>query len=305
MGHIFGPVPSRRLGLSLGVDVVPHKTCTLSCIYCQVGETPEPTLVRREYIPVEEIRREIREKLEKGPAPDWVTFSGSGEPTLHSGIGRIIRDIKSITDIPICVITNGTLLWIPEVREDILEADAVMPSLDTAVEETFHTINRPHHDLKIETIIDGLVAFRHQYRGKLWLEILLVNTINDIPEELNALVHAVERIAPDSVQLNTVVRPPADRSAKPLTRERLEEIRDMFGAKAEIIIPPQKTSNVSESVGIDDVREYLKRRPGSIEDISSALRVEKGKVEDIIGKLSQADEVRLNEFFGKQFWELA
>jgi len=303
MNYIYGPVPSRRLGLSLGVDIVPMKTCSLSCIYCQVGKTPEITLTRREYISVNEILYELENYLKKGVKPDWVTFSGSGEPTLNSGIGKIIKGIRELTDIPVCVITNGTLLWDKQVRRDIIDADAVMPSLDSAIEETFRRICRPHPDLKIRKIIDGLADFRKMYNGKIWLEILFVEGINDSPEELEALREAVKRISPDSIQLNTVVRPPAERSAKPLSRERLEGIRDFFGEKAEIIASFIIDSVISEKVGENDIREYLKRRPGNADDISAALGAEKNKVEEILENLGLSGEIRINEYFGKRFWE--
>lgn len=303
MNHIYGPVPSRRLGLSLGVDIVPMKTCSLSCIYCQVGKTLQTILSRREYISVNEILHELEDYFKKDLKPDWVTFSGSGEPTLNSGIGEIIKGIRTLTDIPICVITNGTLLWDPQVRLDIIDADAVMPSLDSAIEETFRKVCQPHHDLKIGKIIDGLADFRKMYNGKIWLEILFMEGINDSPEELEELREIVKRILPDSIQLNTVVRPPAESFAKPLSRERLEEIRYFFGEKAEIIASFIKDSVMSEKVEINDVREYLKRRPASVDDISAALGVEKSYVEEILENLGESGEIRINEFFGKRFWE--
>ena len=303
MKHIYGPVPSRRLGLSLGVDIVPMKTCSLSCIYCQVGETPQTTITRKEYVSVPEILQELKDYFKRGQQTDWVTFSGSGEPTLNSGIGAIIKGIRNITDTPICVITNGTLLWDLQVRRDILNTDAVMPSLDSAIDRTFRKINRPHPDLKIDNIIEGLVAFRNVYQGKIWLEILLVAGINDSQEELDALHSAIERISPDSIQLNTVVRPPSVTSVKPVTSERLEEIREQFGEKAEIIASFKDSSMRSEEIEIDDIRRYLKRRPGSVSDISAALHTEEHEVVKILDKLNKSGEIKINEFFGKRFWE--
>ncbi|MFC1509675.1 radical SAM protein [Candidatus Omnitrophota bacterium] len=303
MKHLFGPVPSRRLVLSLGVDIVPMKTCTLSCRYCQVGKTHEPTLERREYIPVQTILEEINERVESGLETDWITFSGSGEPTLNSGIGKIIVGIKELTDVPVCVITNGTLLSDPQVRNDLLAADAVMPSLDSAVDETFRAICRPHPDLKASGIIDGLIHFRAEYSGKIWLEILLIDGMNDTQEELSALKDAVRRISPDAVQLNTVVRPPAELSAKPLSRERLEEIRDYFGDKTEIIAAFDKSASLQDSQGIEDVRAYLKRRPGSSDDISAALGIALLETEKYLKLLYNNGEIKRSEFSDGQFWE--
>ena len=268
-----------------------------------MGKTLQTILSRREYISVNEVLHELENYFIKGLKPDWVTFSGSGEPTLNSGIGEIIKGIRTLTDIPICVITNGTLLWDTQVRRDIIDADAVMPSLDSAIEETFLKVCRPHPDLKIKKIIDGLADFRKIYNGKIWLEILFVEGINDSPEELEVLREAVKRISPDSIQLNTVARPPAESFAKPLSRERLEEIRYFFGEKAEIIASFIRDSVMSEKVEMNDVREYLKRRPGSVDDISAALGVEKNQVEEILENLGQSGEIRVNEYFGKRFWE--
>ncbi|MFC1528651.1 radical SAM protein [Candidatus Latescibacterota bacterium] len=303
MKYIFGPVPSRRLGLSLGVDIVPLKTCTLSCIYCQVGKTPNPTLTRREYIPVKEVLEELESHIKSGVKTDWVTFSGSGEPTLNSGIGDILRGIKDMTDIPVCVITNGTLLWDPQVRRDISLADAVMPSLDSALEDSYSTLCRPHPDLKVGRIIEGLAQFKKEYQGMLWLEIMIVSGINDTPEELDALRNAVRKIKPDAVQLNTVARPPVEASAKPLTLKRLEEIKEYFGGTTEIIASFKSNSKKSFPANIDDVREYLKRRPGKVEDISSALGIETEETEKIIRQLEDSGEIALKEYFGKRFWE--
>ena len=303
MKYTFGPVPSRRLGVSLGVDIVTLKTCTLSCKYCQVGKTPHTTIDRREYVPVMDVLDELKARLSAGEKPDWVTFSGSGEPTLHSGIGDIISGIKVLTDIPVCVITNGTLLWDPQVRQDILDADAVMPSLDSALENTFREICNPHPDLNIRKIIKGLEQFREEYQGKIWLEIMFVKGINDSHDELAALRDAERRINPDVIQLNTVARPPAEVTAKPVSLERLEEIKIFFGDKAEIIASFKGESKSTSPADIDDVREFFKRRPGRVDDISSALGIEKDEAEEMIERLSSSGEIVMREYFGKCFWE--
>jgi wyosine [tRNA(Phe)-imidazoG37] synthetase (radical SAM superfamily) len=305
MKYIFGPVPSRRLGLSLGIDIIPFKTCTLSCIYCQIGNTPETTLKRKEYTPVGEILAEIREYLKNAPQIDWITFSGSGEPTLHSGIGRLIRGVKAITKIPICVITNGTLFSDPAVRSDVLEADAVMPSLDSAREETFRAICRSHPDLNVYDIINGLADFRREYHGKIWLEIMLVDELNDTTEELAALRDAVQLIRPDSIHLNTVVRPPAVINAKPLSPSKMEEIREFFGEKAEVIASFKKEKSVETGKTQDDILEYIRRRPGSAEDLSAALGIEQEEVVKMLEALKNRKEIREVAHFGKKWWERA
>jgi wyosine [tRNA(Phe)-imidazoG37] synthetase (radical SAM superfamily) len=303
MKHIFGPVPSRRLGLSLGIDIIPFKTCTLSCIYCQIGNTPKPTRERREYTPVPEVLAEIREYLAHHPKPDFITFSGSGEPTLHSGLGALIHGVKAITDTPVCVITNGTTLMNPSVRRDLREADAVMPSLDSARDESFRAVCRPEPTLRVADIIQGLSDFRREFQGKIWLEILLVAGINDSPGDLDALRAAAEIIQPDSIHLNTVVRPPAESSAKPLNPERMEEIRSFFGPKAEVIASFRKEKSEEGRKTAEDVLEYLKRRPGSAEDLSTALGMSVEDVASLLREQEAAGKVRSVEHFGKRWWE--
>jgi wyosine [tRNA(Phe)-imidazoG37] synthetase (radical SAM superfamily) len=305
MNHIFGPVPSRRLGLSLGIDIIPFKTCTLSCIYCQIGATPRTTLERREYTPVAEILAQIRDYLAHHPKPDWITFSGSGEPTLHSGLGTLIHEVKALTDTPVCVITNGTMLLDPAVRRDLLEADAVMPSLDSARDESFRVVCRPAPELRVADIIRGLAEFRREFPGKIWLEILLVAGLNDTPEDLDALREAVRVIDPDAIHLNTVVRPPADSAARPLTQERMEDIRAFFGPKAEVVASFKKEKSAEKTVQPEDILEYLKRRPGSAEDLSTALGVGKADVEKMLEELREKGEVKAVAHFGKMWWEWA
>ncbi len=303
MNTIFGPVRSRRLGLSLGVDIVPLKTCSLSCVFCQVGKTPQTTLTRREYISAVEVLDDLSAHLKKNPSPDWITFSGSGEPTMNSAIGKIIRGIKDMTDIPVCVITNGTLLGDSAVRSDISYADAVMPSLHSAVETTFRTMCNPNSELRLGDMIDGLAAFRKRYTGDIWLEILFVEGMNDSPAEVEALRAAISRIKPDSVQLNTVVRPPAQQTAKPVSWERLEEIRAILGPKAIIIAPNTDKKRENTDIGSDDVIRYLKRRPGSIEEISNALGADAAEIDRIIDSLEESGEIVKSEYAGTAYWE--
>jgi len=178
--YIFGPVPSRRLGRSLGVDLVPYKTCTFDCIYCDLGRTTRKTTSRQSYVPPEEIQGELEfslSVLEK--KPDYITLSGSGEPTLNTNIGEIIQRIKEITSIPIAILTNSSLFSLDEVRSDLSEADLVLPSLDAITPALFEYINRPALSLKIEEIISGLIQFRKQYRGQIWLEVLFCRGVND------------------------------------------------------------------------------------------------------------------------------
>jgi len=208
--HIYGPVLSRRLGFSLGVDIIPFKTCTLDCAYCQLGSTRKTVCRRGSWFPPRVILAQIKEAVESGQKIDVITFSGSGEPTLNRDIGRIIRAIKKMTRIPVVVLTNGTLLTRKEVRRDLAAADIVVPSLDAVPGNLFRRVNRPNRALDPEKIIDGLVRFRKEFRGEIWLEIMLIRGVNDSPAHIKALRAAADRIRPERIQLNTVVRPPAD-----------------------------------------------------------------------------------------------
>jgi wyosine [tRNA(Phe)-imidazoG37] synthetase (radical SAM superfamily) len=271
--HIFGPVPSRRLGRSLGVDLVPYKTCTFNCIYCDLGRTTHKTISRQPYVSPEEIQMELDQTL-KGldRKPDYITLSGSGEPTLNQQLGEIVQIIKSLTSIPLAVITNGSLLFMEKVRKNLLEADVVLPSLDVVNPFIFEHINRPHPSLSIIDIIWGLIQFREEYQGQIWLEIVLCRGINDDKEEIERLKETIERIKPDRIQLNTPTRPPAEDFAYPLTHNQLEEIQKRLGDKAEAIsefVAP--LGEELNSVKDTEILNLIKRRPCTPEDISKAL----------------------------------
>jgi wyosine [tRNA(Phe)-imidazoG37] synthetase (radical SAM superfamily) len=270
--HLYGPVPSRRLGYSLGVDLLPFKTCSMDCVYCQLGSAGSTVIRRREFVPAAGILAEIKSALDLHPEIDAITFSGSGEPTLQAGIGKIIRGIKRLTDIPVVVLTNGAALAHSSVRRELRQADIVVPSLDAADPEVFRRVNRPHESLVLNDIIAGLERFRREFKGRLWLEIMLVKGVNDAPAHLRALKRAAAGIKPDKIQLNTVVRPPAERSARPLDRVELERIRAFFGPKAEIIAGFKKKGR---KTGSDDISRAVlntvPRRPVTAADIALAL----------------------------------
>jgi wyosine [tRNA(Phe)-imidazoG37] synthetase (radical SAM superfamily) len=282
--YIFGPVPSRRLGRSLGVDLVPYKTCTFDCIYCDLGRTTFKTTLRKSYVPTEEVQRELGltlSSLER--KPDYITLSGSGEPTLNQNIGEIIRTIKHLTSIPLAVLTNGSLLSFEEVRKDLVEADVVLPSLDAITPTVFEHINRPHPSLKISEIIPGLIQFRKEYRGQIWLEVVFCRGINDGREEMDRLKRVIERIQPDRVQLNTPVRPPAEEFAYPLTTNQLEEVREKLGDKAEII--SEFAAPLGEeliSMKDTEILNLVRRRPCTAEDISKALGL---RIDEVVKRL--------------------
>ena len=292
--YIFGPVPSRRLGRSLGVDLVPYKTCTFDCIYCDLGRTTHKTVSRQSYVPPEEIQGELelyQSVLDK--KPDYITLSGSGEPTLNTDIGEIIRRIKEITSTPMAILTNSSLFSLDEVRRDLSEADVILPSLDAITPALFEYINRPHPSLRIKEIISGLIQFRKQYRGQIWLEILFCRGFNDNKEEIEKLKEVIERIQPDRIQLNTPVRPPAEDFVFPLTLGQLEEIGKTLGDKAKII--PEFTAPLGEefnSVKDTEILNLIKRRPCTTEDISKALGLRIDEVVKHLDHLRKTGAVR-------------
>jgi wyosine [tRNA(Phe)-imidazoG37] synthetase (radical SAM superfamily) len=234
--HIFGPVPSRRLGISLGVDIIPYKTCSLDCLYCECGHTTRLTSERQSFFPPRLLLEELAGMLSAIPHLDFITFSGSGEPTLNSDLGWFIREIKKISTVPLAVLTNGTLLFRADVRRDLLAADVVLPSLDAALAGSFARINQPCPDLNLESIITGLESFRREYTGKIWLEVFILAGVNDGDADIEALRLALQRVKPDKVQLNTLDRPPAYPGVASADFAHLERIRGQWpGLEVEII----------------------------------------------------------------------
>jgi len=291
MNAIFGPVPSRRLGRSLGVDVVPFKTCTYDCVYCQLGRTTCRTVEQREWVSVDDVLGELAGRLDS--QPDVITISGSGEPTLCLRLGEMINRIKAITSVPVVVLTNGSLLWRPEVRSQLLAADLVLPSLDAGDEAMFRTVNRPHPDISFDQMLDGLITFRREFQGQYWLEVFLLAGHTAIEAEAAKLARCVERIAPDKVQLNTAVRPPAETFAVGATRERMAELAKMFGPNAEVIADFHATFEQPEfHAGRQAVLELLKRRPCSLDDISAGLGMHRNQVVKYVQELADDGAIR-------------
>lgn len=277
--HIYGPVPSRRLGFSLGIDIIPLKTCSLDCIYCQLGPSPKKTFHRKEYLSSSEILSQIKKKLSSGQRIDYITFSGSGEPTLNKTLGKIIGEIRKITSIPVAVLTNSTLLSQKSTREALMDANLVVPSLDAATQQIFVKVNRPHSSLKLEEIIKGLWKFRQEFKGSIWLEIMLVKGVNDSPSHIRKLKEAIAKIKPDRVQLNTVIRPPAEKNARPLSLKDLEKINKVFGKNCEIIAEFSRGAQKSTSENLEEaILSLIQRRPVTLADISNSLGKSKNEI---------------------------
>lgn len=302
MPCVFGPVASRRLGISLGVDLVPAKTCSYNCLYCQVGRTTDHVMEPQALIPVRQVLDELKQRLSKVKL-DTVTFSGSGEPTLHPQIDDVIAFIKSRTAVRIAVLTNGSLLWRQDVRGRIAAADIVMPTLTTANEETFKAIHRPHPALHVDNIIAGLKEFRRMYQGNLWLEVILLAGYNDSPRELEALREVIREIAPDRIQLNTVVRPPADTKAVALDGDRLAAIKDYFGPTAEIIAPaPRSQAGPRADSLVESILGMAKRRPVRARDVAGTLNVPLAEVEALMKGLQIKGSLEHREFEGDAYY---
>ena len=296
MKYLFGPVPSRRLGFSLGVDIIPFKVCSLDCVYCQLGRTTEKTTQRTEYVQIAEVIEELKDWIQNGGKADYITLSGSGEPTLNSRFGDLIDEIKKITDIPVAVITNSTLLTDKTTRTACLKADLVVPSLDAADQEIFEKINRPASNINIKEIIEALRLFKLQFKGKFWLEIFFIESINTSDQHIAQLKKAIDIIKPDKIQLNTAVRPTADQGINPMTYEKLKAIADKLGDNAQVVasFPPSEMGEKIQTTA-DTVLSMLKRRPCSLQDICQSLAIHPNEALKYIGHFQQTKQISSEE----------
>ena len=303
--NIYGPVPSRRLGFSLGVDIIPFKTCTLDCIYCQLGPSSRKTVRRGAFLSQEEIIRQLKDIVKSGVPIDYITFSGSGEPTLNTILGDLIKEIKKFTKIPVAVLTNATLLSRQEVRAALQEADLVVPSLDASTQSVFNKINRPHPTLKVEKIIKGLKIFRQEFKGSIWLEVMLVKGINDSPAHIQKLKKVLHEINPDKVQLNTVIRPPAESYALPLNHVELEKIKATLAfPQTEIIAEFNKKARLTPEENLESVIFALvKRRPVTLSDMASVLGKHRNELIKYLNFLLKQEKIKTVRHKGRQYYE--
>jgi len=291
---IYGPVPSRRLGRSLGVDLVPYKVCSYDCIYCQLGQTTEKTIERKPYIPVEKILDQLYQKLKQDIRADFITLAGSGEPTLNSEIKLLIHEIKKHTDIPVVVLTNGSMLGDIKVRKSLMEADVVAPSLDAYNQEGFEIINRPYPGISFKTMVEGIVAFSKEYSGKIWLEVFVIDSINSGETDAIKFKYWIDRINPQKIHINTAVCPSAETSVRQASPEKLAVFCRVLGEKAKVIAP-FKDSDKCDMQKTDIENELLNliaRRPCTLDDISSGLNVHKNEIIKYIEPLSRNNAIR-------------
>ena len=277
--HVYGPVPSHRLGRSLGVDLVPFKTCTYNCIYCQLGRTTDLTITRREYVPVDEILIQLREKLRTGPTPDYVSLAGSGEPTLHARIGELIAGIKRLTRIPVAVLTNGSLLSMRDIQDALMEADLVLPSLDAGDADLFRLVDRPHAQIEFDAMVDGLAVFRERFTKPVWLEVMLLAGITGIRAEVEKIAALARRIRPERVQINTITRPPCEEFAYPVSPDVMAAFARLFGRGASVVSEhrPRRAAG-SGTLADGDILALLTRRPCTARGISKGLGLHLGEI---------------------------
>ncbi len=284
--YTYGPVPSRRLGLSLGVDIVRPKICTLDCVYCQLGRTTVSSTTRGDFVEIETVLAEIKAKLEAGLKTDYITLGGSGEPTLNSRLGDLIDGIRRLTDTPVAILTNGTLFYRDDVRAECAKADVVAPSLDAGDAAVFQAVNRPNPDITIEKLVAGLEQFRKEFRGEIWLEVFLITGMNTDAEQIEKIKRLIQRIQPDKVHLNTAVRPVAEPDVRAVPREVLDRIARQIGGVCEVIgEAPAGLRDRHETRGEADVISVLKRRPCTMEDICAGLGMTRHEAAKHVGHL--------------------
>jgi wyosine [tRNA(Phe)-imidazoG37] synthetase (radical SAM superfamily) len=306
MRFVFGPVPSRRLGRSLGVDPVPLKVCNWNCVYCQLGRTSPLTTERSEAVPAEEVVAEVRAVLaERADEVDWVTFVGSGEPTLHARLGWMIREVKALgAGLPVAVITNGALLGDPAVRAELAVADAVMPTISAGDERTFLRLHRPAASLDFAGFVEGLRAFRAEYAGHLWAEVMLVEGQNDGIEELEALARLLRTVRPDAIQIVLPTRPPAVSTVRSPSLEAVRRAEALLGEVAPVAVPTEVPDVV---VAVDDLEETLlglvRRHPMNDRELQHALaEVPAPELDRSLARLAAEGRVQAKERCGKRYW---
>lgn len=306
--YLFGPVPSRRLGISLGIDLIPKKVCSLNCVYCEVGKTTKLTTDRLEYVKYDKVIDELKQFMSNKPKIDYITFSGSGEPTLNSRIGDVLNYVKkNYPLIKTAVLTNGTLFYNRQLRTELLKADVILPSLDAASQSAFEKINRPDSTLKVETYIQGLIDLRKEYKGKIWLEIFFLKNYNDSKEELDLLKNAVLKINPEIIQLNTLDRPGTVAGLIPLSRNELQEIIDYWSLpNVEIIAVVQnRTAVKSYSGNIEaSILETIARRPCTLDDLQHILGIHVNEINKYLGTMEAEGKIITQSLERGVFYEL-
>ena len=307
MKYVFGPLSSKRLGQSLGVDLLPPKSCTWNCVYCQLGKTKKFATERQEFFPREEIVGEIREALTINKGIDWITFVGSGETMLYRGIGWLIAEVKKLTSIPVAVITNGSLLYLPEVREELLQADAVLPSLNAGTEALHVQIDRPVEGLTFRRHIEGLVAFRREYKGRLWIEVMLLGGINDSDEALRDLAAVLKEINPDMVHIVLPTRPAPEQEILLPSDERIERAIAILSEVTTVVHPLKGNMDLRSAPDLlEAVTAIISRHPVQQRELQKAITDcfpgETEKASILMQEMLATGRFNLVEHGGEPYW---
>lgn len=301
--YLFGPVPSRRLGLSLGIDLCPMKTCCMDCVFCQLGHTQSCTIERREYAPTAQVLAELRNWKETGGTADFMTLSGSGEPTLHTGFGEVLRFIRTQTPFKSALLSNGALMTIPEVRLDAALADVVKVSLSAWDAESFRRVNRSHPALRFADLVRSYESLRAAFRGQLWLEVFVIRGVNDSRRDMGAIAKLASQFAPDHVHLNTAVRPPADPDVNALSADELTALADLFDPPAEVIAD-FKTGATAGKQSVDDeaLAALVAKHPATARQVAAALGAAADDVLAGLERLCAAGQTRREDRGGETYY---
>ncbi len=307
MKYVFGPVSSKRLGQSLGVDLLPSKSCTWNCLFCQLGKTKRFVAKRQEFFPREEILEEIRQALTLNTNLDWITFVGSGETLLYKGIGWLVTEVKKLTTVPVAVITNGSLLYLQGVREELLHADAVLPSLNAGSEALHVQICQPVSGLTFQQHVDGLVAFRREYKGRLWIEVMLLGGINDTDAALNDLANVLKGINPDMVHLVLPTRPAPEQEIRVPSEERLEQAIAILSRVAVVVSPLKGKMDLRNAPDmLEAITAIVSRHPVQQRELQKAVADcfpgEDQKADDVLARLFASGRFRMVEHNGEPYW---
>jgi wyosine [tRNA(Phe)-imidazoG37] synthetase (radical SAM superfamily) len=290
--HLFGPVPSRRFGQSLGVDLTPYKTCSLDCVFCQLGPTVNKTLHRKAYVPIDAVLAELDAWFGTDGKADYITLSGAGEPTLHSQFGEVIEFIRKNCSIPAALLTNGTLLHLPEVRQSACEANVVKISLSAWDQTSYEQVNRPHPLLRFDQLIEGQIAFRAQFKGQLWMEVFLIEGMNSRPDQVRRISGLAEKIAPNHIHLNTAVRPPSEDFVTPLSKETLSALAPLFQPRAQVMAEFTTERHKHVQANQETIMAMLRRRPCTAKQIADGFNMHLNTVSKYLGKLMRTHQIR-------------
>ena len=290
--YLFGPVPSRRFGRSLGIDLTPFKTCTLDCVFCQLGKTTNKTCTRKAYVPVDPVMKEIEDWLESGGTADYLTLSGSGEPTLHSAFGELLAFVRGRCDIPAVLLTNATLLHLPEVRDAACNAKIVKVSLSAWDQASFELVNRPCEGLDFERLVEGQKEFRRQFDGEIWMEVVLLQGMNTDEGDLKRIAALAREVGPDRIHLNTAVRPPSEVYAAAVPRASLAGFTGFFNPKAEVVAAFSSRQAENTALRGDVIVAMLRRRPCTAEQIAASFGMHLNEVAKYLGHMLGTGKIR-------------